>query len=135
MSVITPGSGFASDDAKKAVSGWKSIQNGQKIESRKERIARERREGKDHDPEVVTKNKKRQALLEAQRNAEEEIENPMKHLRESYKRKRKLDSQKRKLKLNSQKTLTLLTEVTEKGGEILGVSEAGFDTYVIEFLL
>ncbi|MFW6130014.1 MAG: hypothetical protein ACOC56_02445 [Atribacterota bacterium] len=137
MSVVSPMGAGASDESRKAVNGWKALKEGKKRESRRERIARERREGTNQDPDntTITADKKKQALLEAQKNAEQQIENPMKHLRESYKQKRKMEQNKKKMKLSSQKTLALLTEVTEKNGEILGVSEAGFDTYIVEFMI
>lgn len=137
MSVVSPTGGGAADETRKAVSGWKSMQKGKRTESRRERLARERQEnrGKPTDPDGITSDMKRQAILEAQRNAEDEIENPMKHLKEAYKAKRQEEANKRKAKLDPTKTLLLLTEVSEKGGKIVSVQEAGFNQFLVEYIL
>lgn len=137
MSTIMPTGGDATDDTRKAVSGWKSMKGGGKTESRRERIARERQEnrGKPATADGVTSDMRKQALIEARDAADAELENPMRHLKEAYNAKRQVDANKRQAKLDPTKTLLLLTEVSEKGGKIVSVQEAGFNQFLVEYVL
>jgi hypothetical protein len=137
MSIVSPSGGGASDESRKAVSGWREIMSGKK-ETRRERIIREQRDNKGNNSsnsEFVSKDAKRQALIDAQKYAEEQPENPTRHLKEAYKNKRMEEVSKKKIKLNSQKTLALLVDITERGGKIFGVSEAGFGIFLIEYAI
>jgi len=134
---ISPTGMGGSDETRKAVSGWKAMRSGER-ESRRERIARERREGINQDPDDVagvSSEARRKAIQEAVQYKEQELENPMGHLRKAYQQKRKRDANIRNVKLDSDKTLLLLCEITEKNGEILEVEQAGFGVYKVKYIL
>lgn len=124
---------MATDDTRKAVGGWRSIKDKNR-ESRQQRIERERRERLAEQKESTSDAKKR-AIMEAQEYAENEIENPMGHLKKAYKAKMQAEKNKKIVKLDAQKALLLLCEVSEKGGQICSVEESGFNVFTVKYLL
>lgn len=123
---------MATDDTRKAVGGWRAMKQGDRP-SRRERMAEDRQKQVENI-KGSTKNKKLQAIREAQEHAENEVENPLKHIKEGYKAIRKREASKKRMKLNGKLTLLKLTEITEAGGVICEVKEAGFDMYEIIFM-
>lgn len=114
------------------VQGWKAMKRGE-TETRQQRITRERQERIESAKDNRTA--KKRAIMEAQEYAENEIENPMRHLKKVYQEKQKAEKNKKIAKLDSQKALLLLCEVTEQGGEICSVEESGFNVYTVKYLI
>ena len=127
---------MATDETSKVVQGWKAMTAGKKQTTRKERILNEKiTRSNNPDPDKVTPEMKRQALLEAQKEKENEIEDPMRHLRNAYRTKVQEEKASKTVKLDATKTLMLLCEISEKAGKIVSVEEAGFNIYKITYII
>jgi len=116
------------DNMHKAFEGWKAIKSGK-------RSVEPPQPKNDVDDQKITPELKRKLLMEAQKEADNAIEDPAKHLRNAYKQKIQAEKASKTVKLDPPKTLMLLCEVSEKGGKILSVEEAGFNVYKITYII
>jgi hypothetical protein len=121
------------EKTRSAVQGWRSMQTGER-ESRRERLIRERHEASQGDNTKDLAKKKKQAVLEAQKMAEQEPENPMRHLKEAYKKKQQVEAQKKRVILSPDMAIQKCALISENGGVICEVNERGLNYEVVYVL-
>jgi hypothetical protein len=121
------------EKTKDVVQSWKKIAGGDKTETRQQRLARERQERVEASKD--NRSTQQRAIMEAQEYAENEIENPLRHLKNAYKAKQQAEKNKKIAKLDAQKALLLLCEVSERGGEICSVEASGFNVFTVKYVI